>query len=633
MKAILWKEYREHYLTAVVFCLGLAAIDAWTVHVIRNTSTTGLVALALSSLLAAVALAAVLGGRMIGNEKSSDLVPFLLHRPVSRSRIWASKSVAGLTLTVLALALPIGAGMWWTSIPGHLPEPFEWRRALSMLRTLAEAPAFFFAGMLVAQRPARWYGSKAAPIALAIGAVGLADWLNDAWQAIGVLLAAASVFAAAAWGSFLTQGEYDRQPLLGRAALCTALYTGLLAILFAVSILVNSLYTSQRRETQEWTLAVNGDPAIDRMDQGGGETTPSSLYDVVRRTTIDSDAPVQALPGPPVPPNDGEVIAPIIGDITRSDSVDDNGRMCYFDAVTRRISAYDVKTNQRVALSPAFPSGAVLLSPYMTYMTGRNAIVAGDRFYQLSLSTNAVTSVIASASGEKILAINVIPLGDGSNFRCLIATRTQFEVLDRKGRLLAWIPRRGDSDASRILLLQNGDVATLGAGPGPELSVYTRNGRLISRRRLPMLPMQAYPAAYALSLGCPPAGLLIPSVWRLLRTDAGYDPRALRIAAAIMALACILSAVLAWLCGARYGFTPGERLPWSAACAALGPLALLTLLSLREFPARAACPECGRRRIVNRERCEHCGAPWPRRAASPTDIFDVGAPASLHAAG
>ena len=49
---------------------------------------------------------------------------------------------------------------------------------------------------------------------------------------------------------------------------------------------------------------------------------------------------------------------------------------------------------------------------------------------------------------------------------------------------------------------------------------------------------------------------------------------------------------------------------------------VLTLLTLREWPVRVPCPSCGRKRSVQQERCEYCGAEFVRLLPDGTEIFD-----------
>ena len=62
---------------------------------------------------------------------------------------------------------------------------------------------------------------------------------------------------------------------------------------------------------------------------------------------------------------------------------------------------------------------------------------------------------------------------------------------------------------------------------------------------------------------------------------------------------------------------------WTIAGLLLGPAGTLMLIALRDWPAREPCPACGKKRVVDRELCEHCGAPFPPPTPDGTQVFDV----------
>src|SRR5262249_52261958 len=99
---------------------------------------------------------------------------------------------------------------------------------------------YYFAGMLAAQREARWYGSRCLGLAAGLGcsyAVWVLPEFGHALLAIALLGGAAAV---AAWGSFLAGGAYGPQPRLARAALAVTLLAGLSALDFTGKSLLGS---------------------------------------------------------------------------------------------------------------------------------------------------------------------------------------------------------------------------------------------------------------------------------------------------------------------------------------------------------------------------------------------------------
>jgi hypothetical protein len=85
----------------------------------------------------------------------------------------------------------------------------------------------------------------------------------------------------------------------------------------------------------------------------------------------------------------------------------------------------------------------------------------------------------------------------------------------------------------------------------------------------------------------------------------------------------ILFAAVTFLIGRRYAFSGRQLLRWCAVGFMGGPLGAVLLLSVREWPAREACPSCGRMRVVNRQQCEHCAATFDPPLPDGTEVFEV----------
>jgi hypothetical protein len=77
-----------------------------------------------------------------------------------------------------------------------------------------------------------------------------------------------------------------------------------------------------------------------------------------------------------------------------------------------------------------------------------------------------------------------------------------------------------------------------------------------------------------------------------------------------------------WWLGRRCGFSFRARMGWGVFHLLFGLPGLLTFLSMQEWPARERCPGCKRLRPVDREHCEHCGAPFAPPAKTGTEIFE-----------
>jgi len=72
----------------------------------------------------------------------------------------------------------------------------------------------------------------------------------------------------------------------------------------------------------------------------------------------------------------------------------------------------------------------------------------------------------------------------------------------------------------------------------------------------------------------------------------------------------------------KYPFSRSEKIAWRFLMLLMGPGALLALYSLYDWPAKELCPACGKMRVVNRENCEFCGAPFTPPAPTGKEIFE-----------
>src|SRR5262245_37977743 len=129
MKALIWKELRENVkwtpLPGLVILL-VFLIDKPDEPI---PDTTG----ALLFCLTAVGFGAALGFVQVFFEGHGDKRSILLHRPLSPSRIFLAKALAGITLYLLALGIPFACLESWLATPGSISAPFQWRTSLPWL--------------------------------------------------------------------------------------------------------------------------------------------------------------------------------------------------------------------------------------------------------------------------------------------------------------------------------------------------------------------------------------------------------------------------------------------------------------------------------------------------------------------
>ncbi|MCA9230665.1 MAG: hypothetical protein KDA57_08435 [Planctomycetales bacterium] len=93
---------------------------------------------------------------------------FLLHRPIERWQVVATKLAVGLTLMLGILVVAIVWYGWWAATPGKRSVPFEWTMASSAWMLMLTMPLVYFGAFLSGMRPGQWFGTRLAPLAGAI---------------------------------------------------------------------------------------------------------------------------------------------------------------------------------------------------------------------------------------------------------------------------------------------------------------------------------------------------------------------------------------------------------------------------------------------------------------------------------
>jgi hypothetical protein len=112
-------------------------------------------------------------------------------------------------------------------------------------------------------------------------------------------------------------------------------------------------------------------------------------------------------------------------------------------------------------------------------------------------------------------------------------------------------------------------------------------------------------------------------IWGEMRYEVSVDHWAFYRATGVVLLvgAVAWAVVMAWI-ARRYGFTKRQTRWWTVIGFFSGPVGVLALVALREWPARVACGSCGAMRLADGERCGNCEADWAPPAPAGTEIFD-----------
>jgi hypothetical protein len=679
MNALIWKECQENLKWTVlpVLLLGVPMVLFGPPAIMDDDYLIRL------SFVAGV-FGAALGFLQVFFESRGDRRALLLHRPISRSQVFLAKAVAGVGLYLLALGIPFAGVVAWTALPGSIPVPFRWQLVLPWLADILTGVVYYFAGMLLAQREARWYGSRGLGLAAAVLCSFLVWALPEFGHALVAIGTLGGLVAVAAWGSFLTGGAYAPLPRLAKAALAVTFLTGLLIAGVAVKAATGAWLdrgTSYRYELdrQGRLLLVHQEHALlhSVTDLEGRQLSELQGKWLDHSALKEITAPTRGLSGFKVDSyrNSGRLFVPYRNE-SGSDFevwcyVPDEGRLLGYDAKSKRLIGRfgpdgffppDQQPGERFRGEPSYPSRFFAAGPadYLDF---------ADGVYTVDFARRTLRTLFTPAAGETIL--RAVRWKDEKKKLSLafVLTDQAVHVVDEAGLRLFTAPLAYDLDNYGSLVvgrLEDPQRYFCWYQPswclGPRanqtlpsyLVEYDPTGRETARRTVPPRPVAQPSYAQALyGLVTPPGEVaLLAGPIEYLYAQArqsggaehnllfyflvagtesflpgvawktGVDGGVVVAFAALSLLSATGCALVCFLLARRHAFSSARCFGWSLCGLLFGPAGLLLLLALQEWPARIACPNCRQPRVVTRDACEHCGAPHASPAADGTEIFE-----------
>jgi hypothetical protein len=591
----------------------------------------------------------VLGWLQIRAEKHPDLRGFLIHRPMTRTTILLGKIAAGLCLYALGAGLPLLGFIAFVRAPGHVPAPFEWAMTLPVAAIFLLGIVFYFAGMLTGLRQARWYGSRGFGLGLAIFAALELFALHEFWQALLAVAIAGGILALAAWGSFQSGGYYRSQPMPGKLALTAACVAAGFILVWAVIIFIES----QSRRTfwpyyavakdgvvykvihhdieQPEIVDLNGKPLLD--DKTGGK---------MKFTEFDQNR----APSCAVSAHFGTL------DERRKRNLSDyywssfrffnpwlradktvwyethDGRLAGYDLVTRRqtgtLEAPGNSINASSAAAGFIPSSANY--QYSFHAPDQARILASSTTVYLVNTENRALKPIFTVTNGDIIG-GYAEIHTNSPQSVVVVTRQSIQMLDFDGRVEWSVPYQPSYPVySKISVFFLEPTHRFAVEFYPDDKADKKSGWKLPTRiewltsqtgisksmDLPKLP-RSMP-----DFGEKMGFLLMPplpsaAVACFYDSDWPWEPSSL--------IPVILCAIVGWGLGRRYSFSARAQVGWGVFHLLFGLPGLLAFLSVQEWPARELCPGCKKLRVVDREKCPHCGADFAPPEKNGTEIF------------
>jgi len=195
--ALVWKELRE---SLAIAALGLLALFSVTMGNMGLSPMPGLIGSRNPGQIPFVedsflyqfgfvccVLAIALGFKQSIGDLFGDAQLFVLHRPVTRARIYGTKITLGLAIYLLLAAAAVVAYSIWAASPGTHASPFEWRMTVSAWTIWLGMTTVYLGAFLSGIRPAAWLGTRLSPLASSAIAVILALVLPSFIAWLGVI--------------------------------------------------------------------------------------------------------------------------------------------------------------------------------------------------------------------------------------------------------------------------------------------------------------------------------------------------------------------------------------------------------------------------------------------------------------
>lgn len=601
-------------------------------------------------------------------ETKPDNWGFAIHRPVRREQIFIGKCAAGLLLLYAALIVPCLLAAAWAARPGNLPIPFQARMVCPTLADSLNAGCYYFAGMVLTLRRARWFGTRLLPVGLALlSSAVIFMFIGPFWVALVFILMVQTIGALAAWGAFSTNGACD-SPLAARLALGAMIFPGAIGLAMGLTGASQSFLPGWRWQYYEVDRAGDVLRITQTIENGERRRAIADAQGrpVVKYENLDLDDAAnqsvfvrfnaQLVDGTRVPwplnvlyTNQGfRFVTPGLVQLRMTAPGRTRLRIAAVYNVKRRIiELFDPVTRLRIGTvgpggfqPPQLSSlGAFAGTPLNSFMSGSSRVLAFDSsVYLLELDHRRVRAIYVAASDDPVFS--AATLGTTADAPILVATHSRLHVLGPDGKELYTVPWPVDPTThhfSAATLPANGHLAlntftVPGVTPEEnELFEYANDGTLVRRTVLPHLSDPRSPKRIETMM----FGAMFPAVLRAVCPgwilDDVLDVRTQEFAgnfATLMWISAAICAVLTLLIGRRCGFGWGKTIGWSAANLLLGVAGVVAMLGIIEWPPLESCAHCGRRRPVGRRHCPYCQA---SAAPAPRDGWEIFEPADAFA--
>jgi hypothetical protein len=685
MRSLIWKELRENIKWVPV--PGLVILLVFLIEkpgqpMLDRTD-------AYFFCLTAVVFGLALGFLQVIFEAQGDKRAVLMHRPLAPSRIFAAKALAGMTVYVLALGIPFVCVESWFATPGNIVTPYDWRTSLPWLADILSGVVYYFAGMLIAQREARWYGSRGLALATGFFCSYLVWALPEFWQALVAIGMFVLLLAVAAWGSFCTGGAYPPLPRLAKGALGASLFLGLVIL----SMMGKQLAGEWSDPGMHYQVDIGrrGQLLYSTHEEGRGEIAINDVdgrpADLKGERSWRANLTLLDVPVHWGYRHNARFYVECANDTKPA------GERWFFDHAQGRLLGYDAYYHHSLGsfgpegFTPAgrqpvdrFPNQLLFITNRSQYIT-TEYLAFPDGVYLVDFVGRSIRRFFTPASGEKVRAVRWWRDDESNRSLVVVTTNQSVHIATEDGQRLVSMPWVLSADKYgpvfvgtlekphryfvwyhlRLWLREPEEYQS----EPSYLFEYDAQGRELAHRAVPPFPYPASPYAqslygvvtsltevatllgtsqyvrslarsngstrkYALIDYLEGIQYYVPGTATMATTlsPATQPPRGLIVGyVALILLSASASALVAVVLARRHAFSPFRCLGWALLCFLFGWIGLVLMLTLLEWSGRIPCPKCNRLRVVTRDTCEHCGALQAAPTRDGTEVFESAATA------
>jgi hypothetical protein len=660
MTAIFFKELRENArwagMIGAAFC-ALVFLQAWhagAFYLLNLPDPMTLIYAPLAGLAMGFAQSAF--------ESRPDNWAFVVHRPIPRAGIFGAKCAAGLLLLYLSLGMPCALAAVWAAHPGNLPMPFQGRTVLPLVADVLTAGCYYFVGILLTLRKARWLGTRLLPVGLAFACSVMVRLTPDFWQAVVFIAVVQCVGAAAAWGAFASGGAGE-SPGAPRVALGVMIYSGALTIgfflsgtlaIFETTVIWRNVRMTPDGHLVQTTKTFRDDDLTYVVADLNGRPLPEfeglNLDDPANADRFARFTPVFAndrdLPWPMSTMAGGGYRSARPGIRMLRSFGKPGARLAatpLLDVHERIIDLYDPVTCTligRVGPAGFSAGGAGPVERFsdeplggMTQGTTRT-LAFPAAVYWMELDQRSLRKLFAAAQDGPVLGAHELPPQNDPTI--LVATRTKLHLLDPSGKTLMSVPLDADLNHCQVQaarLAANNHLVLRAEALSPDLEQqfpiqfieYAEDGKLVREATAPELEQsdsvtEARTAAFAAVH--PLAGIPLHRAWLVDSVFLLDSRHHQRLFYSSVVAGSLLAALATFILSGRYGFGSKKRLAWTLGNLLIGPAGVVVMAGLNEWPAREVCPGCRGARFSGHRQCAACGASLGNAETDGREIFE-----------